>query len=221
MAVMRSISLAKPLIIMMVGLPGAGKSFFARQFSDTFGAPLISYDKIHFEIFKQPQFDNEEHMTVQRLVGYQIEEFAKTKKTFIVDGGLYTRAERTAIRQYANKAGYGAMIIWVQTDLATCQQRALKRNPRKEDDKYNHSLTVEVFQLYARKLTPPTAQESYVVISGKHTYATQAKMVLRKLAAPREKQATVEPARARTITVNGNNDTPPTEPPQRRSVTIK
>ena len=43
---MKSLSLAKPLVLVVIGLPGAGKSFFARQFSETFGAPMVSGDRI-------------------------------------------------------------------------------------------------------------------------------------------------------------------------------
>ena len=39
-----------------------------------------------------------------------------------------------------------------------------------------------------RRFTEPT-HEKHVVISGKHAYATQAKMVLRKLVAGREAEA--------------------------------
>jgi hypothetical protein len=42
--------------------------------------------------------------------------------------------------------------------------------------------------MLSKKFTPPIL-ENYTVISGKHTYASQAKNILRKLAAPREAKA--------------------------------
>lgn len=219
MAYMKSINLAKPVIMMIVGLPGAGKSFFARQFSETFNAPVVSYDRIHYEIFEEPAYDNDEHMTVLRLFSYQIDELAKTGRTFMVDGGLSTKAERAALRQFAKKVGYDTMVVWVQTDTATCRLRALKRSTRRMGDRYNKSLPPEIFQAYAERLTHPNAQENYIVISGKHTYATQARTVLRKLAAPRSNSATVEPPTRRNITIT-TPPAPPVNPPERRSVTI-
>ncbi len=74
----------------------------------------------------------------------------------------------------------------MQTDIITCRARALKRNPEKRaDDKYNPSLSEQLFDTLARRFTEPS-HEKHVVISGKHTYGTQAKMVLRKLVADRE-----------------------------------
>lgn len=220
---MKPISLAKPLIIMVVGLPGAGKTFFARQFSETFGAPLISFDRVHFEISKESLQGGSTYGLAQRIIAYEIEEFTKTKRTFIIDGGLSSKTERLAVRKFAAKYGYDTIAVWVQTDVATCQQRAIKRNKAKTDDKYSQPLTPETFQLLAKKLSPPSVQENYIVISGKHTYSTQVKAVLRKLALPREGQPSREhtpPTRTISVTNGGPSQPPHDPPPQRRSVTI-
>jgi hypothetical protein len=93
--------------------------------------------------------------------------------------------------QLAKKSNYDAQIVWVQTDPATSRTRALKRNPEKRvDDKYSPSLSEQTFEALARRFTEPT-RENHVVISGKHTYSTQAKMVLRKMVAAREAAADV------------------------------
>lgn len=186
---MKSLNLAQPQMLMIAGNPGAGKSFFARQFSETFDAPVVSVDRIRFELFANPTFSSDEADLVWRIAGYIIEELLKTNRSFVVDGGCNSRAERLRLSQSARRAGYAAPIIWVQTDVATCRVRALKRNPEKRsDDKYNASLTEEIFDNLVRRFTEPT-HEKHVVISGKHTYGTQARMVLRKLVADREADA--------------------------------
>jgi predicted kinase len=183
---MKSLNLARPQMLMIVGNPGAGKSFFARQFSETFDAPVVSLDRIRYELFANPTFSNDENDLVNRMAGYFIEELLKTKRSFVIDGGCNTRADRVRLTQLAKKADYAAQIVWVQTDVATCRARALKRNPDKRiDDKYNPSLSEQLFDTMVRRFTEPS-RENHVVISGKHTYSAQAKMVLRKLVAARE-----------------------------------
>jgi predicted kinase len=178
-------------MLMIVGNPGAGKSFFARQFSETFDAPVVSLDRIRFELFANPTFGNDENDLVTRIAAYFIEELLKTKRSFLIDGGCNARADRVRLAQLAKKSGYDAPVVWVQTDAATCRARALKRNPGKRaDDKYNPSLSEETFDTLVRRFTEPT-RENHVVISGKHTYSTQAKMVLRKMVAAREAAADV------------------------------
>ena len=186
---MKSLNLAQPQMLMIVGNPGAGKSFFARQFSETFDAPVVSVDRIRFELFEVPTFSNDEIDLVARVAAYIIEELLKTKRSFVIDGSCNTRAERTRLGQLARKSGYSAPVIWVQTDIVTCRARALKRNPdKRSDDAFNPSLTEQTFDGLVRRFTEPT-HEKHIVISGKHTYGTQAKMVLRKLVAEREADA--------------------------------
>ena len=186
---MKSLNLTRPQILMVVGLPGAGKSFFSRQFSETFSAPVVSVDRIRFELFNKPSFSTDENDLVARLMAYQIEELFKTNRSFVVDGGCNARVDRSKLATQAKKASYDASVIWVQTDPAACRTRALKRNPaRREDDKYSASLTDQQFEMFTKRFTEPS-RENYIVISGKHTYNAQAKMVLRKLVAAREVRA--------------------------------
>lgn len=179
---MKSFSLAQPLVIMMLGLPGAGKSFFARQFSETFSAPLVSLDRIRYELFAEPKFSKDEELVVERLALHQIEELFKSHKTFIVDGAASTRVSRTIIERMANKRGYGRLIIWVQTDEQTTLSRSLHRKEGRLYDEFNTPLSADLYQRLAKRITPPSPVEQTIVISGKHTYAAQSKMVLQKLA---------------------------------------
>lgn len=207
----------------MVGLPGAGKSFFARQFSETFAAPVVSIDRINHELFAEPQYVKEEQIIIGNIALYQIEELAKTKRTFLIDGGANTRLDRAELIRIVKRAGYDVLLIWVQTDLNTCRLRALKRNPHKTDDQYNRSLPQPVFDNLIKTFGPPSVRENYIVISGKHTYATQARVVLRKLAAPRAEVVQKAPLRQIPVSQtdrNRNEEPPRPIPPTKRSVTI-
>lgn len=183
---MKSLSLTKPLVLMVVGVPGAGKSFFAKQFSETFSAPLVSYDALRTELYAEEPYDKQQSEIVDKIANLQLKELLKTKKTIIIDGLTNTRKERLDVRKIALDAGYDTLIIWAQTDNATAEYRSLKRSKRRKDDELNVSLTHEQYATLEKRFTPPSNGDNYIVISGKHTYATQAKIVLKKLVAPRE-----------------------------------
>ena len=212
---MKPLSLSRPLVIMMLGVPGAGKSFFARQFSDTFGAPVVSIDRLRYELFAESEYSKDEEVIVDRVATLQIEELVKTSKTFIVDGVIGTRVNRANIEKMAKQNGYGTLIIWVQTDPQTTKVRSLKRNPKRPFNEYNVSLSPEVYEKLARRVSPPLPREPYIVISGKHTYATQAKIVLKKLVSPHNESTDVaHEEQLRT-------DTRHAIPPTRRSVNVQ
>ena len=212
---MKSLSLSRPLILMVIGVPGSGKSFFARQFSTTFSTPIVSYDYIRSRLFETPSYDNKEEALVYSLAGQQITELLKTEKTFIVDGGLNDKNDRASLAKLAHKAGFGTLAIWVQTDEPASKMRSTRRNAKRSGDELNASLSSEQFAILARELTPPAAQEPFIVISGKHTFATQAKVVLKKLVTPREEQTQKPNAYSAQ---NYDQPQPPTTPPRRNVI---
>ena len=184
---MKSLSLSRPLIIMMVGFPGAGKSFFASQFADTFNAPRISIDRMRSDIFTNPTYSKDEDDLIKRLTDVQVQELLKTGKSFIIDGGCNPKIVRQEYERMAKSKGYGTLVIWVQTDGPTCKIRATRRNPAaRPGDKYNPPMNEATLSTIAKRLTPPTLSENSMVISGKHTYPTQLRVVLKKLAPARD-----------------------------------
>lgn len=221
---MKTLSLSKPLILILIGLPGSGKSFFAEKFSEMFASPLVSHDRIRFELFTNPTFTQNEFEIVSRLADYQMAELVKTKRSFIVDGGGNTFAERQKLQRLAKANGYGTLLIWTQTDDLTCRKRALNRNP-KGADVQSPSLTEPQWVDQAKRFNQPM-REPYMVISGKHAFSTQAKMVLRKLTAPHTEAAQTahkEQAQARQATNilpqrNPAQPVRPTSPPRRNVV---
>ncbi|HMI09481.1 MAG TPA: AAA family ATPase [Candidatus Saccharimonadales bacterium] len=172
---MKSLSLSQPHLIIMTGVPGSGKSFFAEKFADTFRAPYVSYEII------SSLCSNSDATAADELFYYQIHELLKTQQTVIIEGLSDTRTERSELTRKARASGYMPLLLWVQTDPSTAKNRVT----RVTKNKPNRTLTPEEYDHEAKRFTPPNAIEKPVVVSGKHTYATQAKVILKKLSAPR------------------------------------
>lgn len=166
----------KPHLIVTVGIPGSGKSFFAEHFSNTFKAPIISVDKIRQLMFGQPTFSREENTILKGVLENMLKEVLKTERTVIFDGGSDLRSERTAIGKIAKEYGYEPLFVWLQTDPHTSRIRStkLKNNATK--------ITNDQYENRIKRFTPPHRIEKHIVISGKHTYATQLKIILKHLA---------------------------------------
>jgi predicted kinase len=170
---MKSLSLAKPHMIIMVGIPSSGKSFFAHQFGDTFHAPVVSSDTIAALVGGSA-------LAVARVAYYQIGELLKTRQSIIVDGLAMSRVERSELTKRAHAAGYEPLYIWIQTDIITAKQRFTKDKNRPAAGR-----TSEEYDKRLQRFSEPASTEHAIVLSGKHTYATQARIVLKKLSAPR------------------------------------
>jgi len=160
---MKSLSLGSPHAIVMVGIAGSGKTFFAEKFANTFGAPYVNADQL-------AQHAKDIAATTE-LTRALVGELVKTKQTIVVDAGGNTRRERSEFAKFLRAQGYAPLFVWVQIDQETARYRSNRRTASSTS--------------IAGHFSPPHASEKAVVVSGKHTYATQAKVVLKHLSAPR------------------------------------
>jgi predicted kinase len=166
---MKPLTTATPHVIIMVGIPGAGKSAFAEHFAKTFQAPLISLSLLMRE-------GGVDIAAGTALCAVLLDELLKTQRTLIFDGPTYTKASRLDLARHITQAGYQPLLVWVQTESVEAKRRATKKRPD------NSQLSQEEFDTAIKRFTAPTATEKPVVISGKHTYASQLKIVLKRLA---------------------------------------
>ena len=170
---MKPITPASPHAIIMVGIPGSGKSTFAEHFAETFKAPIINESRIAYEA-------NLSADQTESVVGLLLNEVLKVDKTFLIEAPNLTRAKRNSLSATLTKKGYRPLFVWVQTEAFEAKRRALK-----PAEKGGSGLTEAEFDSAFSSFQAPTAQEKAVVISGKHTYATQLKVVLKQLAGSR------------------------------------
>lgn len=179
---MKQLQLTPPLLLLVMGYPGAGKTHFSRQFAEQYELPHISEDTIRFELFEQPQFSSEEIEIITRIRDYSIHELLKTGQTVLLEGAFLTSRSRNAVYQLARKSGYRVLTIWLQTDIQTSLTRAMNRDKRNIDNKYTFALSRSQFEAIRNQLQRPTEREECVVISGKHAFKSQSLTVLKKIA---------------------------------------
>lgn len=176
---MESLSLNKPHLIIMVGIPGSGKSFFAEHFADTFKAPIVSFERLRKELFLSPTLNKSEDEIINRVANYMLDEVLKTGRTVVYDGQTSLRVDRELIVKKTRNAGYEPLFVWVQTELTEAKKRATKPNAGRP------TLNTDQFDAKLKRFSAPHQTEKTVVISGKHTYATQLKIILKHLVEPR------------------------------------
>lgn len=197
---MKSLSLSQPHLIIMVGVPGSGKTFFAEKFADTFRAPYVSREKIATFMFDPSNATDE-------LLYHQLTELLKTRQSILLEGIAETRTERLELAKLARIAGYETLLVWVQTDPATAKSRYQK------DTKPNRVSSSKEYDELVKRFAQPMPIEKPVVISGKHTYATQAKTVLKKLSETRAQVSSKVSAPTRPESSDSA--------PRRRNITIR
>ena len=175
------LELDSPLLIVMMGLPGAGKTFFARQLANSLNFGYISEDRIRHDVFADPKFNQDEQTVIRKIMGYMIEELSRVKRHIILDGRFLNANERQKIHQAMKAADYKSLTVWVQTEEELARKRSSRRDKRKPDDKYNNPVSKVEFNSSKDKLEKPQEKENFSVISGKHAFRSQSDTVLKRI----------------------------------------
>lgn len=172
---------AKPLLVLLYGFPGAGKTFFARQLCEQLVAVHVQDDRIRAELFENPAYSKDENHIVASLMSYMAGEFLNAGVSVVYDTNAMRAAQRRALRNMAAKAGAESVLVWIQIDVETAYGRVSRRDRRKTDDKYAQPLDRASFDTLGAGMQNPETTERYQVISGKHVFNTQKSAFLRHL----------------------------------------
>jgi len=170
----------KPLLILLYGYPGAGKTFFARQLSENLQVAHLHSERIRNELFDQPHYDKEENDVIAQLMNYMTGEFLNAGLSVIYDGSAMRTAQRRALRDLARTTHATPVLVWLQIDPDTCFARTQNRDRRRADDKYAGPNDRATFERIAGSMQNPQ-NEDYVVISGKHTFDTQLSAFIKRM----------------------------------------
>jgi len=170
-----------PLLIMLYGYPGSGKSYVARQLSNHIQAAHVQGDRIRYELFAKPRYDKQENAVVTQLMDYMTQEFLMSGISVIYDTNALRAAQRHSLREIARKAHAKPFVIWLQIDADSAFNRTQVRDRRKTDDRYAPILDQSTFNTISSHMQNPTIADDYVVISGKHVFSTQLSAIMKKL----------------------------------------
>lgn len=171
----------KPFLLLFYGYPGAGKTYFARQFCDNVQVAHLQSDRIRGELFENPQYDKQEDAVVTQLMNYMTEEFLSAGLSVAYDVNALRSKQRRALYDLAYRCHAQPLLIWFQMDPETAFARNSKRDRRRADDKYAAALDREAFDKILAGMQNPAASEDYAVISGKHLFNMQQSAVVSKL----------------------------------------
>jgi predicted kinase len=170
----------KPLLILLYGYPGAGKTFFARQLSANFKAAHVQGDRIRGDLFETPRYDKEENDVVGQLMDYMTGEFLNAGVSVIYDANAMRLGHRRIMRDMARKAHAEPILIWLQIDHDTAYARTQARDRRRSDDKYAGPADRATFDRITGSMQNPQ-NEDYIVVSGKHTFDSQLSAFIKRM----------------------------------------
>jgi predicted kinase len=177
---MNKIVLNRPVLAILYGFPGSGKSYVARQLAETVQMAHISADRLRSELFEHPRYDQQEDAIIAHLMNYITEEFLKAGVSVVYDANAMRLTQRRTLRELARQQRAECLLIWLQVDTETAYLRTQGRDRRTSDDKFAEPQTRLTFDKQLSFMQNPQ-NEDYLVISGKHNFVTQKAAILSRL----------------------------------------
>lgn len=165
----------KPYLIITLGYPGSGKTYFSEHLVKKEGYFHLSGDKVRLAMFDKPCYSQQEHEAVYRFVDYLAEQFLKQGVSVMYDANFNFKRSRIKIQKLAKKVGASYRLVWIKTDekkaLKRLEQRAALKNAKRKE--LYRPIDSTVFHILKDEMELPTTSEPYIEIDGHASFQKQ------------------------------------------------
>ena len=169
------------MIFYTVGLPGAGKTTFARSLSQWLGSVHLRGDAIGLELFRFPTFSPAERQAVYGEMSRRAAEQLRAGRHVVYDAAVNTRTQRQQLAVLARQNGGRAVGVWVQVPPALAKQRAGRLRKDIPGGPVARIIPPALFDQYAANFEIPSGEPGIIVVAGNAHFALQYRRLQRQL----------------------------------------
>lgn len=134
------------MIIIVFGLPGSGKSYFASKLAERINARYVNSDVIRRELFDMRKYSREEKMNVYNVMFREMKKAILQNKSIVLDATFYKRSIRNKFIEAVNKIGKRIIFIEIRAELKIITERLSRKRENSEADYSVYLQIKEVFE---------------------------------------------------------------------------
>lgn len=138
----------KCMLTLICGLPGVGKTLFAKELARRIGAEYLSSDSIRIKALEKRTYSEEEKGMVYGLMAEEAEMLLQQGKSVILDATFYLEKFRNLMRRAAEENNVQLNIIECVLDEAELKRRIEKRGKEKTESEADFEVYLSVKKEY-------------------------------------------------------------------------
>jgi predicted kinase len=154
----------KPKVIILMGLPGSGKSFVSNYLYEKYGLTVLSGENITYSLFGSEKCSTEQYAQAYKVLRQIAKDLLEQDYSLVIDGTNLKYEFRQQIYQDVDS---GAYLIYLVTDDETALKRTSQRGEDYSDESnIKSSVSLNTYNSFKSQLEPPQPGErSFELIS--------------------------------------------------------
>lgn len=153
---------ANPVLVMLTGLPGTGKSNLARQLAEVLPFAIVESDQVRKILFPQCEYTGEESQWVHRTCHALMDKLLMKGVRVIYDATNLHERHRELVYRLADAREVKLIVVKVVSPEAVASQRLRNRRGDVTDDDDVSDADVKVYRRMSRSVDP--IRRNHVVV---------------------------------------------------------
>jgi predicted kinase len=176
--------MSRPLLVVFLGFPGSGKTYFSRQLAKKIHAVTLNSDALRLSMFGSlERIDQIRERNRSRLyadvfgaMDYAARQTLLAGHSVIYDAQQTKRENRRGIEKIAAEAGAIPVLVWMKTSRETALKRGQEREARDDSHQYDADKMAYLIDRFDTVTDLPGSDENVIEISGEVPFEEQFKV---------------------------------------------
>ena len=173
--------MTKPLLIVFLGFPGSGKTYFSKRLAEKLHAITLNTDALRVAMFGSlERIDEIRHSDNERLyedvfgaMDYATKQALLASHSVVYDAQQTKRENRRNIEKIAEESGALPILVWMRTSRDTAMKRGQEREARDDSHQYDADKMAYLIDRFDSVTDLPQPDENVIEISGEISFEEQ------------------------------------------------
>jgi predicted kinase len=188
--------MVKPLLIVFLGFPGSGKTYFATRLAKKISAVTLNSDALRLSMFGSLERIEEIRRTdnarlyvdVFGAMNYAAGQALQAGHSVVYDAQQTKRENRLGIEKIAKDTGAIPVLVWIKTSPEVAARRGQERETRADSHQYTTEKMTYLVNRFEKVTDLPETEENVIEISGELPFEEQLAIFEQKVEAIRHEQ---------------------------------